>query len=111
MSHIDPSVRAEPDTSLEGRSESRVSLPVLIYLSDSNGPQTTELVVSENVSRRGVRVFTKRRCEPGEHRQIAPAVNRLRLTAEIVYCTMISFNRYWVGLKIHQDRPEWWKAS
>lgn len=96
---------------LEGRAETRVSLPVLIYLSDSNGPETTELVVSENVSRRGVRLVTKRRCDPGEHRQIAPFANRLRLTAEIVYCKMISFNSYWVGLKIHQDRPEWWKAS
>lgn len=111
MSDTDPMFRIEPEMTLEGRSEPRVCLPVLIYLSDSNGSETPELVVTENVSTRGVRAACKRRCEPGEPREIMALGNDLRLPAEIVYCHINSHNSFWVGLKIREDRPGWWKGS
>lgn len=99
------------ELSLEGRAEPRISLPVLVYLSDPERSEASELAVTENVSGRGVRVVTKRRCEPGRELYLAPLVNHKRLRAEIVYCQMISFNSFWVGLKIRQDCREWWKGS
>jgi hypothetical protein len=111
MSDPDSISRTEPEMTLEGRTEPRVSLPVLIYLSDSSGSEDPELVVTENVSTRGVRVICKRRCEPGEEREIVTLGSDLRLSAEIVYCQTISSDSFWVGLKIRKDRPTWWKSS
>ncbi|HUO35195.1 MAG TPA: hypothetical protein VMU43_09400 [Candidatus Acidoferrum sp.] len=97
--------------SLNGRVEPRVALPILVYLIDPSGSEAAELVRTQNVCIRGVRLLSRHHRSPGEQKEITPLGSGLHLRAQIVYCQRVSSSTYSVGLRIQDERPDWWKAE
>jgi PilZ domain len=96
---------------LYGRSEKRMSMVIAAYLLDTEGRRATEQVVTENVSPRGARVFTKCRWQSGERLRIAGFANQFRVGARVVYCQPGPSGGFFIGLEFRERCADWWKDS
>jgi hypothetical protein len=94
--------------SLEGRIETRLPLTIPIHLVSTRAANEA---LTENVSSRGARVVTKRRCLPSEHQWITSMSGKLNLQARVVYCQPVSQDTFHVGLELQDCCANWWDGS
>jgi PilZ domain len=96
---------------LYGRGEKRMSMVIAGYLLDTEGRWATEQVVTENVSPRGARFFTKCRWQSGERLRIAGFAKQFRVGARVLYCQPGPSGGFFIGLEFRERCADWWKDS
>lgn len=97
------------DKNLTGRSEKRlpVTVPVRLSASEAGSGKVEEKTYTDNLSSRGVRVRSIHRWQPGEQVKVAPVDLGPPIEGEVVYCEKSDEARFFVGLKLHRERPHW----
>jgi hypothetical protein len=88
------------------RMESRTRARVEVELSSPNGPSSNEITLTENVSRHGARVVTKRRWQPSDGVIVKWRGNRHSL-ARIAYCKPLKGDAFAIGLQFSSAVVSW----
>jgi hypothetical protein len=88
------------------RMESRTRARVEVELSSPNGPSSNEITLTENISRHGARVVTKRRWQPSDGVIVKWRGNRHSL-ARIAYCKPLKGDAFAIGLQFSSAVVSW----
>lgn len=98
------------DTSLQGRTERRLPIIVVVSLKRAERQDTdadqSEKTYTDNISLHGARVFSRFRWEPGEMVRVAPLKYDLEC-GKVIYCQQLADGRHAVGVSF-QDRAITW---
>ncbi|HEY6944426.1 MAG TPA: hypothetical protein VI431_04740 [Candidatus Acidoferrum sp.] len=96
---------------LEGRKHSRTAARFLVQVSSVHDPLLTELASVENQSPYGVRLATQRSWELGSHVDVESVAGNVKARARVVYCTVLGYKKFVVGLNILSRGDEQAKPS
>ena len=98
------------DHTLSGRMERRLPIVVVVRLAQAEcaGTGEGERTYTDNISPRGVRVYSIRPWQLGDAVQVTPR-NEASACGKVVYCQMLPDDRYTIGVKF-QDHPVTWSA-
>lgn len=98
------------DDKLRGRTERRFSIIVAVRLLPAQSVDTheEEKTYTDNISPRGLRVFSRHPWETGEVLKLTSLHNG-SICGQVVYCEKLQEDRYAVGLHI-LDRPIPWSV-
>src|SRR2546428_14155266 len=83
----------------EQRLEARIPTRVGLELSGPDEPLIYETTLTENVSRHGARVVTKRRWSPNDSVLVKLPQERLPSSARIAYCQPLKGDEFAMGLR------------
>ena len=92
---------------ISGRIEKRVAMAIPVCLADAEELQIANEAVTENVSRHGARVVSKRRWKAEEEPQLTVRSGEIRRQAKVVYCEPTADGRFCVGLKLLSPVMNW----
>jgi hypothetical protein len=81
------------------RMEARIPTRVALELSGPDEPLIYEITFTENVSRHGARVITKRRWSPNDSVLVKLPQERLPSRARITYCQPLKGDEFAMGLQ------------
>jgi PilZ domain len=81
------------------RMEARISTRIGLELSDPDEPLIYEITFTENVSRQGARVLTKRRWSPNDSVLVKLPQECLSSRARITYCQPLKGDEFAMGLQ------------
>jgi hypothetical protein len=83
----------------EQRMEARIPTRIGLELSGPDEPLIYEITFTENVSRHGARVITKRRWSPNDRVLVKLPQERLSSHARITYCQSLKGDEFAMGLQ------------
>jgi hypothetical protein len=83
----------------EQRMEARIPTRIELELSGPDEPLIYEITFTENVSRHGARVITKRRWSPNDRVLVKLPQERLSSHARITYCQSLKGDEFAMGLQ------------
>src|SRR6266850_7332183 len=89
------------------RMEARIPTRVGLELSDPDEPLICEITFTENVSRQGARVFTKRRWRPNDSVLVKLPQECLSSRARITYCQPLKGDEFAMGLQFSLVVYDW----
>jgi hypothetical protein len=89
------------------RMEARIPTRVGLELSGPDEPLTYEITFTENVSRHGARVLTKRRWSPNDSVLVKLPQERLPSRARITYCQPLKGDEFAMGLQFSLVVYDW----
>ena len=97
------------DERLKGRKERRLHVVVVVRLAPLEPPDSErhERTYTDNISAHGARVRSTSAWRIGEQAEMAPVNGEIPVRGEVVYCQRLDDNRFFVGLKILEDRLPW----
>jgi hypothetical protein len=91
----------------EQRMEARIPTRVGLELSGPDEPLIYETTLTENVSRHGARVVTKRRWSPNDSVLVKLPQERLPSSARITYCQHLKGDEFAMGLQFSLVVYDW----
>jgi PilZ domain len=91
----------------EQRMEARIPTRVGLELSGLDEPLNCEITFTENVSRHGARVVTKRRWSPNDSVLAKLPLERLPSRARITYCQPLKGDEFAMGLRFSLVVYDW----
>ena len=91
----------------EERTEARVPTRVGLELSGPDEPLIHEITFTENVSRHGARVVTKRRWSPNDSVLVKLPQESLPSRARITYCQSLKGDKFALGLQFSLPVYSW----
>ena len=87
--------------SLEGRRETRNSVKIKLQIrKQRDPPSVAEVVLTENLSRHGIRVLSTTAWEPGEHLCIRASLGGSEMRARVVYCRHLESEKFALGIEL-----------
>jgi hypothetical protein len=89
----------------ERRIERRIPVTVGLELSGLDEPLVYELALTENASRHGARVVTKKRCRPHDHVLVRLPAGGSR--ARVAYCNALPGDSFAIGLRCSSEVHDW----
>ncbi len=89
------------------RMEARIPTRVGLELSGPDEPQIYEITFTENVSRHGARVVTKRHWSPNDSVLVKLPQESLPFRARITYCQPLKGDEFAMGLKFSLVVYDW----
>ncbi len=89
------------------RMEARIPTRVGLELSGPDEPPIYEITFTENVSRHGARVVTKRRWSPNDSVLVKLPQESLPFRARITYCQPLKADEFAMGLKFSLVVYDW----
>jgi hypothetical protein len=89
------------------RTVARIPTRVGLELSDPDGPLIYEITFTENVSRQGARVLTKRRWSPNDSVLVKLPQKCLSSRARIAYCQPLKGDEFAMGLQFSLVVYDW----
>lgn len=89
------------------RMESRTPARVGVEISGPDEPAIIEIALTENVSRHGARVVTKRHWQPNDSVIVKLLRGDRRSGARIAYCKPLKREAFAVGLQFSSARESW----
>jgi PilZ domain len=94
---------------LNGRKERRLPVAVVVNLAPLEPVNTErhERTYTDNISAHGARVRSTYAWQLGEQAEITPANGETPARGEVVYCQRLDHDRFFVGLKVPQNRIPW----
>ena len=98
----------------EERTEARVPTRVGLELSGPDEPLIHEITFTENVSRHGARVVTKRRWSPNDSVLVKLPQESLPSRARITYCQPLKGDEFAIGLQfsfVDYDPPSYFTSD
>ena len=100
-------IRAALRKPVQRRMEARISTSVMLELSGPDEPIIYEITFTENVSRYGARVVTKRRYRPNDSVLVKLPREYLPLRARITYCQPLKGDEFAMGLQFSLVVYDW----
>ena len=91
----------------ERRKEERTKLEIELELATPHEPPFYEKYSTENTSRHGARIASRKRWQPHEHVLIRLPFKNEPLRARITYCDSLPANAFAVGLKFSSAVDDW----
>src|SRR6266478_2973108 len=91
----------------ELRMEARIPTRVGLELSDPDEPLIYEITYTENVSRQGARVLTKRRWSPNDSVLVKLPQESLPSRARITYCQPLKGDEFAMGMQFSLAVYDW----
>ena len=91
----------------EHRREIRLAADIVFELSNAVEPFVPETVSTQNVSRHGARVLTKRHWQPNDRVLVRLPAAAGRSLARIAYCAPVAEQSFAAGLKFSVPIDEW----
>jgi len=86
---------------LEGRREKRNSAKIELQIRKLRDlPSVAEVVLTENLSRHGIRVLSTTAWEPGEHLCIRASLGGSEMRARVVYCRHLESEKFALGVEL-----------
>jgi hypothetical protein len=82
----------------EGRLAKRVVLKIRVFLESPEGAKPKEATCTENVSPRGLRVYTKYLWQPREELLVTVAKSGIRRRGRVVYCVPVEGGWFRAGI-------------
>jgi hypothetical protein len=92
---------------LDGRIEKRATVKVPVHIIPVENAITAETTTMVNVSRRGARVITGRRWNPGELLGLTTMSGEFRRQAKVVYCHPAGDGLFCVGMEFGGSAAGW----
>jgi len=91
--------------------EKRLPIIVVVRLSRTRNlpSREEERTYTDNISARGVRLFSRYFWQPGEQVQVTPLNEESPMLGEVVYCQRLDDDHFGVGVKF-QERPVAWST-
>jgi hypothetical protein len=93
---------------VEGRYEKRIPLEIPISLTLRENVAAVEKAATVNISSHGARLITTRLWQPGQEPQIIPSSGKFQAQAKVVYCQIISEERFYIGIKFRAEFAKQW---
>jgi hypothetical protein len=90
-----------------GRYEKRIATVEPVYLSSLDETSPVEIGFTENVSRHGSRVLTRRAWQPGHDIIITSRQGDFRSRARVVYCQHLTGSAIVIGLQLSSPKGDW----
>ena len=97
------------DQELSGRTERRLPIVVVVRLARCEPASIhgeAERTYTDNISKRGARVFSKYHWQLGEAVRITP-LDGDSACGKVVYCQRLPDERYTIGVKFHSNYVKW----
>jgi hypothetical protein len=91
----------------DGRIEKRASVTVPIHLVHLEHDQIAETTTTVNVSRRGARILSGRRWQPGEPLGLTSLTGEFRRIGRVIYCHSVPDGQFCVGLQFGANGTNW----
>jgi hypothetical protein len=95
----------------ERRGELRRPEQITVELDGLDVPVTREMALTENVSRHGARVVTKKRWQPNDRVLVGLPPSTQRSGAQIAYCQGSSGDAFAIGLQISSAADDWLQST
>jgi len=94
-------------TAPSGRDEKRINTVEPVYLSSLDDTSPVEIGFTENISRHGSRILTRRAWQPGHDIVITSRQGDFRSRARVVYCQHLTGNAMAIGLQLSSPKGDW----
>jgi hypothetical protein len=94
-------------TAQSERYERRIATVEPVYLSSLDETSPVEIGFTENISRHGSRVLTRRAWRPGDDIVITSRQGDFRSRARVVYCQHLTGNAIAIGLRLSSPKGDW----